>query len=155
KIFTRAEHPSGTTTLIPAWADQWRLGMHYEVPAAPLAAILQWDEIKTARLIKIDVEGAEWHVVSGMASLLRACRTDLEIIIEVAPKMLEAEGRTCQEFLDFFAALGFHPYRIENDYSAAAYFAPRTPTRPQRIEQIPTETDQTDLIFSRIDAASL
>jgi len=85
RIFTQPENPPGTTTVMNLWASRWNLQSHCEVPAAPLPAILTQDEIKAARLMKIDVEGAEWHVVSGMQSLMRACRADLEIIVEVAP----------------------------------------------------------------------
>jgi len=76
-------------------------------------------------------------------------------MVEVAPRMLQEQGKSCQDILDFFAAWGLHPYSIENDYSAAAYYSQTAPRRPQRIVRIPTETDQTDLIFSRIDAEYL
>jgi hypothetical protein len=48
-----------------------------------------------------------------------------------------------------------HPYSIENDYLAAAYYSRTAPRRPQRIDRIPTEAEQTDVIFSRTDAAFL
>jgi FkbM family methyltransferase len=154
-IFTRQEAPAGQTTLMEAWASQWQLDMQCAVPAAPLSVILKPDEIKAARLIKIDVEGAEWHVISGMASLFPACRMDLEIIVEVTPQILQAEGRTCQDLLDFFSGFGFYPYRIENNYSPKAYFARVLPSRPERIDLNTTVTNQSDIIFSRINAASL
>lgn len=155
QIFTEPSSPSGTTTLVEQWADQWHLQAFCRVPAAPLPAILSADEVNRARLIKIDVEGAEWHVISGMKPLIGSCRQDLEIIVEVAPKMLEAEGRTGQDLLDLFAGWGFFPYRIENDYSAEAYISRRAPVRPERIDAIPTTTDQTDMIFSRVNAKSI
>ena len=156
KIFTQPENPSGTTTLIQDWAVQWHLQQHVEVTAKPLPAILTPDEIKQARLIKIDVEGAEWNVVSGMASMMPACRHDLEIIMEVSRSMLEAHGKTGQDLLNVFSGWGFHPYHIVNDYSPAAYITQNAPPRPKRIERIFEEPgDQMDVIFSRIDAASL
>jgi len=106
-------------------------------------------------LIKIDVEGAEWRVISGLTALSHVCRRDLEIVVEVAPRMLQEQGKSCQDVLDFFGAWGMHPYSIENDYLAAAYYSRTPPRRPQRIVRIPTETEQTDVIFSRTDAAFL
>ncbi len=155
RIFTEPQSPSGTTTLMEQWANRWELSAFCEVPAAPLPSILKDEEIKAARLIKIDVEGAEWRVISGMAPLMSACRDDLEIIVEIAPKMLEAEGKTCQDLLDLFRSWGFFPYHIENDYSAEAYFCPAVQRRPERTESIPTTAEQTDIIFSRVNAASL
>jgi len=155
RIFTEPQSPSGTTTLMEQWADRWELAASCEVPAAPLPSILKKEEIKSARLIKIDVEGAEWHVIAGMAPLMSACRDDLEVIVEIAPKMLEAEGKTCQDLLDIFKSWGFFPYRIENDYSAEAYFNHAVPRRPERTENISTTREQTDIIFSRVNASSL
>jgi FkbM family methyltransferase len=155
QVFTQPDNPPGTTTLIPAWAEKWNLSARCEVPAAPLSTVLSWDEMQAARLIKIDVEGAEWHVLSGMSSMICAARKDLEIIVEVAPRMLEAEGITCQDLLHLFSTWGFNSYRIDNDYSAASYITRGVPVRPKRIETIPTSIDQTDLVFSRINAGSL
>lgn len=155
-VFTDLKDPGVNTTVMERWAHEFDLETSCEVRAAPLAAVLRADEIKAARLLKIDVEGAEWHVVSGMAALLETCRRDLEIIVEVTPRMLEAEGRTCQDLLCFFTDRGFNAYRIENDYSAEAYFSPDI-ERPERIKDIASVSllDQADLIFSRIDSAYL
>ncbi|MGD0059694.1 MAG: FkbM family methyltransferase [Verrucomicrobiia bacterium] len=156
RIYTQPASPSGTTTLMRAWAARCDLEPYCEVPAKPLLDILRPEEIKAARLIKIDVEGAEWNVVSCMAPLLRDSRKDLEIVVEISRSMLEAQGKTEGDILGLFSDWGFHSYRIENDYSAAAYLTPNPPIRPKRIERIPNGSgDQSDVIFSRVDAASL
>jgi FkbM family methyltransferase len=151
-LFTRSEDLPATTTAMHGWADQWNLSQKCQVRAATLPAILSPEEIKGARLIKIDVEGAEWRVVSGLTALLDDGRSDLEIMVEVAPRMLQEQGKSCQDVLDFFGARGFHPYSIENDYSAAAYYSRTSPRQPKRIVYIPAEAEQTDVIFSRVDA---
>ncbi|MGH9433102.1 MAG: FkbM family methyltransferase, partial [Terriglobia bacterium] len=134
---------------------EWRMDERCEVPTAPLSTILQPAEIKAARIIKIDVEGAEWQVVSGLAPLIGELRRDVEIVVEVTPSVLEAEGRSGKDLLRLFGDCGFHSYRIENDYSAASYYARITPSRPERIKQIPAGAHQADLVFSRVDASSL
>jgi FkbM family methyltransferase len=154
-LYTRADRPPGTTTAVPILADRWRLEDKCQVSAAPLSAILRPYEMRAVRLVKIDVEGAEWHVVAGMTPLLQVCRDDLEIVIEVTRKALVADGKCPEDLLDFFASWGFHAYRIENDYAGSAYFGNNVPLRPTRIEAFPTATEQADLIFSRVDAASL
>jgi len=144
-----------TSTLIPAWADRWQLEGRCQVPAAPLSALLKPEEMSTARLIKIDVEGAEWQVICGMKVLLEKGRKDLEVIIEVTQQILKAEGQSGADLLAFFEQRGFFAYRIENEYSVTSYLVDSIAKRPQRIKAIPTDLDQVDLIFSRTDALSL
>jgi len=152
-LYTNAEDLPGQTTVSPAWANQYHLQTQVRVAAAPLSAILDPQEVRAARLIKIDVEGAEWQVVSGMKSIMPSCRDDVEIALEVNRKALAAEGRSPQDVLDFFDEWGFHPYRIENDYLAERYLYREPPRPPERVQEI--LGDQADIIFSRVDAASL
>jgi len=141
------------TSVMPSWADRFDLRSHCKVPSMPLGDILEPEEIRKARLIKVDVEGAEWQVVSGMASMLSCCRRDLEITIEVTPSVLQAQGRSCQDLLSMMAPLGFKVYRIDNDYNPFGYLKQGLLTRPRRLHQAPV--DQADLILSRVDAEYL
>ena len=115
-MFIEPSRITGTSTSIPAWAEKWSLGGRCEVPADALPALLQPEEVRLARLIKIDVEGAEWRVASGMMPMLKTARHDVEIIIEIATE-LEVEGKTCRDVFSLFREAGFFPYLIENDYS--------------------------------------
>jgi FkbM family methyltransferase len=152
-IYTQPDDLPGQTTLIPAWADKYHLQNQSRVPAAPLSEILTPEEFRAARFIKIDAEGAEWHVLCGMEALMKTCRDDLEIMVEVNSKMLELDGKTPQDVLDFFRAYGFHAYEIENDYEPEPYLYPSAPTAPVRVGKI--STDQADVVFSRIDTELL
>ena len=105
--------------------------------------------MKAARVVKIDVEGAEWHVIQGMVELLQDCRQDLEVMVEVTPKLLTAEQHTSAELLALFAHHGFRPYILENDYSPLAYCAPSVPLSPRPITNLPADCEQADIIFSR------
>jgi FkbM family methyltransferase len=156
KIFTRQEGPSGSSTLISDWADQWHLQQQIEIDATPLSVILTPEEIKTARLIKIDVEGAEWNVISEMKSWLAQTRGDLEIAIEISRSMMQAQGKDFQDILDVFSDFGFQGYHIQNDYQASTCLGLNDHSSPQRVMKWPDEAvDQIDLIFSRVDAISL
>lgn len=153
KIFTRQEGLAGSTTLMFEWADKWHLKKQLEIDAKPLSAILTREEIQAARLIKIDVEGAEWRVLSEMASWLERTRADLEIAVEISRSMMQAQGKTFQEILALFSRFGMRAYRIENDYLASTCIAATGHSRPRRIQQWPNEpVDQVDLIFSRSEA---
>lgn len=63
-----------------------------DVVTAPLSALLLPVECQNARVIKIDVEGAEWAVAAGMVPLLRDSRTDLAVIVEIEPVPLARGG---------------------------------------------------------------
>jgi FkbM family methyltransferase len=151
-IYTQPKDLPGQTTVMPAWARQWSLKDKSQIPALPLSAILTPEEIKAARLIKIDVEGAESHVLEGMKALIPECRDDLEVIVEITPELLHAEGKSPRDILCFFENCGFHPYRLENDYWLAPYIV-RDPCRPARMNG--DISVQTDVIFSRVDAEAL
>lgn len=156
KIFVRQEGASGATTLMSAWADQWQLRRQVEIEAEPLATLLTDSEIENARVIKVDVEGAEWHVISEMTSWLHRTAPDLEIAIELSRSMMTAQGKSFKDILTIFNGFGFHAYRIRNDYLASSCVAWENLSEPKRIFEWPGETvDQIDVIFSRTDAIAL
>lgn len=156
KLFVRQEGPSGASTLMSAWASQWQLRRQVDVDAAPLGSILTAWEIQTARLIKIDVEGAEWRVISEMTQWLGRTAPALEIAIEISRSMMTAHGKSFEDVLVIFAEFGFIAYRIENDYLAASCIAWNTVSAPHQITSWPSEAiDQIDVIFSRANPSQL
>ena len=154
KLFLRPDHPTGTTTAIPEWADRFHLEDVCEVPGRPLAALLRPDEIAAARVIKIDVEGAEWRVVNGLGDLIRSGRKDLEFVVEVTPGMGNTE-EAVPDVVGYFKELGFYPYQIENNYSAEAYYRNHPLGRPTRLETTAGLGIQADIVFSRRDTMYL
>jgi FkbM family methyltransferase len=152
-IYTQPEDLPAQTTVMPAWAERYGFDGRSKVPAAPLSAMLKPEEFKTARLIKIDVEGAEWHVLSGLRPLLPFCRDDLEIMVEISPVVLAAEDKTFQDLLNVLDGYGFHAYQIENRYLLETYMRREPFKPPQRVRE--PFSEQTDVIFSRINAESL
>jgi len=150
-IYRGPAEDSGLTTTIP-YLDFLR----YEgtVPARTLPAVCSTEEIAAARIVKIDVEGAEAAVVGGMRRLLEDGRADLEIAIEINAARLTAAGRRAEEIFDIFEGAGFHSYRLRNDYTSAIYLPPRTIARPERLRTREV-ADLYDYIFSRRDAEVL
>ncbi|MEE1756785.1 FkbM family methyltransferase [Streptomyces sp. SP18CS02] len=127
----------------------------FEIEARPLTDLLEAEEVAGARVIKIDVEGAEGAVVRGMAPLLGTLRPDAEITVEVAPDRMAQLGDAVAELYDTMRSHGFHAYRLDNDYAPQSYpEAARRSTRvPVRLRR-PAE-GESDLIFSRVDAETL
>lgn len=126
----------------------------FQIEALPLADVLQPEEVARARVIKIDVEGAEGGVVRGLAPVMGRLRDDVEIAVEVTPERMSQLGDSIDELLETMRSHGFHAYRLPTDYSAANY--PRAiwhPVRPVR-HRGPIK-GETELIFSRTDAEEL
>ncbi|GAA0393322.1 FkbM family methyltransferase [Streptomyces luteireticuli] len=122
----------------------------FQAPTAPLAELVTRSELATARVIKIDVEGAEASVVRGLLPALPQLRLDVELAIEVTPRLLSKQGESVESILDPLREHGFHSYRLTNDYNPATYpQAIRRPQLPIRCAEIPTQ--MTDLVFSRAD----
>jgi FkbM family methyltransferase len=141
----------GLTTMVP----HHELQVETTISARSLRDILTEEEVASARLIKIDVEGLEGPVVRGLLPVLGSCRTDLEIVLEVNGQATP-EGEETSEIVGHLAALGFHTYEIVNDNRKDPYLkAVRSPARPRRIADGTQYDHEAELIFSRIDAPSL
>jgi FkbM family methyltransferase len=120
-----------------------------EVQALPLDDILTPDELRRARIIKIDVEGAEAMVLAGMRRILREGRPDLEVMVELAPDRLANLHSSVDHLLAEFRSHGFFPYSLENDYDLTHNFQPRRAARPARLNG--SFASQVDVNFSRVD----
>jgi FkbM family methyltransferase len=121
------------------------------VEGKSLADLLTATEISCARLIKIDVEGAEYSVVRGMLPILAMLPADAELIIELTPSILGDDR--LRYILDTFEAAGYHPYLLNNPYSPDYYMFSHELSRPTRMTSPPTS--QSDVVFSRINAEHL
>jgi FkbM family methyltransferase len=156
------DEPGEITMFMPDAANLGKITMvepdHYDaemtVPGLPLRDIAERAQLERARVIKIDVEGAEDTVLGSLAPLLGHLRQDCEIAVEVAPKRLAASGGTVDSMLVPFLAHGLHVYRVVNSYLPEDYpVMLRRPSPPVRVRDPITE--QTDLVLSRVDAEAL
>jgi FkbM family methyltransferase len=104
-----------------------------EVAAAPLSQLLEPVELRTARLVKIDVEGAEDAVLRGMNAFLAGCRADVEIVVELSPKWWADAQQTPRQVLQPLLDAGFNVYRIDNNLWPWRYLWPNDvrPPRPR------------------------
>ena len=124
-----------------------------DVSAEPLATILTPSELKTARLIKIDVEGAEAAVLEGLSPVVDQLPEQCEFLVEIHPELLTKAERSDDDVYRWFQSHGYSPYLLSTDYEALAYLWPNKPARPQRLTERPTW--DSNVIFSRIDAGEL
>ena len=149
RLYYGTEYNRGTTSI---YGNDGSV-LEAEVPSLPLTDILEHHEQRRARIIKIDVEGAEGLVSRGLGSLLTHGRDDLEVLMEVNPEWLAARGYSTESLVGMFTDAMFYPYALANDYSFESYIPPRRQCVPTRIRGPIHE--QTDIVFSRIDAEKL
>jgi len=135
----------GGTTIMPAVALRRAVTVEATVRGRPLAAIVPEPTILAARLIKIDVEGAEWPVVEGFSSLLPHLSAHTELLIEVSAEGLNDHGCTIPAFLDLFRRSGFSAYSIGNRYTVDMYLRPAQLPEPL----IGEDFEQLDILFRR------
>jgi FkbM family methyltransferase len=116
-----------------------------------LSSILGAERCSRIRLMKIDIEGAEWPVLKSVLEDISSFNEKLEIVVEINPSETVEFGASASSIFDAFAASGFHAYGIENSY--ADYLRSRPPQRPQRLRSAPMLC--MDIVFSRTEAEFL
>lgn len=120
------------------------------VAGLPLAHILEPADLETARMIKVDVEGAESTVLAQLADLTPRLRPDCEILTEITPQWLATTGHTAESMLNPFIANGFRAFKVHNSYAPEDITA--AVRKPLALAPTPitgTITRQTDLLLTR------
>jgi FkbM family methyltransferase len=114
------------------------------VEAWALTQLLSPEEIASAKLIKIDIEGGELPVLKGLLAEVSRFPREIVVIVEASRQDNPADWESV--FAQFVAA-GFTAYEIENQYSLEWYLNWRAPSALKQVFSCPTA--QTDLLFSR------
>ena len=119
------------TTVVPALAT--KVTPDGYIKGVPLEALLLPEEVASAGLVKIDVEGAEYQVVEGMLNLLPRFPKDVRFLMELKPNILSKP--VAEQLVRIFTDQGFQAYTVRNDYRLEFYqdwFAGRI-TEPIRV----------------------
>ena len=123
------------------------------VKAAPIAHWVPSDQWARARIIKVDIEGAEGQFITGLGDSLASLRLDCEILMELAPAALAGAGYPVEQLIETMRASGFHPYLIENRYDYEFYATSSHSRVLRRVRTVPST--MVDVVFSRTDADTL
>lgn len=139
-IFLGPAQNRGATTTVDSVAVRKGQGLEAEVAADTLSAIVGEAKLLSARLIKIDIEGAEYSLISGIAHLLPRFSAKTEWLIEFSPEAISEQGQSADALLAMFRSAGYDLYRIRNDYSDESYFSVRIPRYLERLGSTPAKT---------------
>jgi FkbM family methyltransferase len=145
-VYAGPDHNIGLTTTVEARG----FARQDVVEALPLDDLLTQDEVRAARLVKIDVEGAEDGVIAGMQGFIAASRDDAEILIELSPLWWSDDTKRPIDVLQRLFEAGFHAYEMDNNYWPWRYMWPRCVARPRRCTRDLTKrVKRLDLVMSR------
>jgi FkbM family methyltransferase len=154
EVYAGPAHNVGLATTAPGQRHDLR--REASIEAAPLSDLLFADEISRARVLKIDVEGAEAGVIAGMERFLAHCNPELEIFLELSPRWWSDEKLTPEDVIQPLRHAGFHTYCMDNNYWPWRYLWPNAIQRPKRVRRLPDKrVKRIDLVLSRIDAEYL
>lgn len=113
----------GDTTLYLSALDNGRHSVYQQdypqqgtesVDTLTIDAFLESEGWPNVDLVKIDVEGAEIPVLSGMAQLIK--KSDhMKLILEFNPHLLQNAGTNPLEFIETLASLGFNVSGIDEN----------------------------------------
>jgi FkbM family methyltransferase len=117
-IYLHGAHNIGASTILHDVAETKGAVLEAMVDGVPLKDVVDTEAICAARIIKIDVEGAEQLVVEGIKDILPKLSNSTEVVMEIAGY----QGRDV--LLDLFIQAGFTPYVIPNSYLPDFYIAP-------------------------------
>ena len=132
----------GTTTTRP----RVELDLEALVAADTLMAILEREEARSARLAKIDVEGAEIPILREILANLEAFSPRFEIIAEIDPSNVGEANELFREFTE----RGFVVLEVPNAYNTREFLAGH-PLEPLRFVDLPLEHGG-DFLLARTSA---
>lgn len=82
-----------------------------------LAALMPVDDLLQARIIKIDIEGAERYAIEGILQHLPDFSPSTEWLVEMSPDFSPGGAADVEWIFEKFVAAGYSGYLIENSYS--------------------------------------
>ena len=144
-VFLHDSYNDGGTTIVSTEAARRDTHQEGTVEGKPLEQVIPIDDLMRAKLIKIDVEGAEWLVVQGMRPILPRLPRDCSVLVEVTPRALADFGASVEDLKKLFESNGFEAFRLPRQ--DVQFYIRRPSTVPQELTEDMFEL--ADLLFRR------
>ena len=111
-------------------------------------------DLYEARLIKIDVEGAEWFVINGIRDYLGRFSSKTEWLIELNPTEIREQGGDVDVIVKLFTNAGYKLYMVENKYDVGWYIKESAYYGTRRLSELlspapRTIRTQVDIFFTK------
>jgi FkbM family methyltransferase len=137
-IFSGPRTNLGHSTTIAALAEKEGLKLESRVPADTLSALVGTQNLRNARFIKIDVEGAECSVLSPLFDSLGEFSPSTEWLLELSPEFSAGGQDDVERIFSAFASQGYAAYSIQNKYDAQFLLNPPADVNLVRLTTTPS-----------------
>jgi FkbM family methyltransferase len=149
-VYLHDDENSGATTIMVDVAKGRHASIETEIEGRPLGEIIPESDIRNARLIKIDVEGAEWSVLQGFKDLIPQLSARTEVLIEVSADALRGAGSSVEQLVTLFQVAGFTPFLVPNPYDTPEYYLNKNAVPIEPLTSL--EFDLADILFRRVNS---
>jgi hypothetical protein len=137
----------GQTTTRIENSNKYQFKKEGEIKADSVDEIIGLNNLLNAKIVKIDVEGAEWQVLQGIAKLIPKFSQRTDFIVEISHDCLLKQNIPTKTIIELFTTAGYSAYVIENRYIISEYMRSSV---PYNIYPLLDEIDeQVDVLFSR------
>lgn len=119
-LYSGPENNLGMTTVRKRDHFRWEA----KVEAKNLAEILSSVDVVKPRLIKIDIEGSEFDMMSAVEPLLDLCNGETELIVEISPEWWPKKEVTFEKIFEPFLGAQYKYHVIKNNYKSWQYLWP-------------------------------
>lgn len=116
---------AGQNTLVPTYKDTVEITGGQKIQVIRLDSYIEEEGIGRVALIKIDVEGYEFHVLRGLERCFRRARHLPPVICEIAPRAYPLIGSTLSELARYMDDLGYSAFDVADGTSAVDVCAMR------------------------------
>lgn len=108
---------AGQSTLVDSYKSRDEIVSSHETRVMRLDSYIQRARIDRIALIKIDVEGYELPVLTGLEGFVRRTGQRPPIICEIAPRAYPLLGRTLSELVGYMSGLGYSAFDLADGAS--------------------------------------
>ena len=137
-IFTGPLYNLGHSTTVDALAEKEGLKLESKVRSDTLDALVGVQNLRNARFIKIDVEGAELSVLAPLFDSLGEFSPSTEWLLELSADYSAGGQDDVDRIFSAFISHGYKAYAIQNEYDAQFILDPPSEVKLLELTGPPT-----------------
>jgi FkbM family methyltransferase len=129
------------------WLRASHMSLEAHVASSPLTNLVPTESLLNARLIKVDVEGAEGEVLRPLVPLLSRFSPHTAWMVELSPQLAPGGQEDINWIYRSFCDAGYRAFAVPNTYSLECYLTRVSSPGLRELSQAPTV--QSDVVFVR------